>query len=269
MHSLLQFIFHHVFRNTKYMILYILYYFLPGMLLDIHFYSNRELFSQIKKGKSFIRFGDGEVFLVNYGNIWYQEYHPSLRKDLIDICVSYNQDSSYIVGLPKIDINKSNLELYQIGRLELWLPMKIFYKTFFLSWLAYGDAHIFYFWNFRNELPAWIKNKNVIIVSNKDTLQDIQLSFFSWSKSTTLIGAPSRNSFGQKDELIAQIDKSIDDSHLQDYILFCSCWPLSKSLAFHFSRKWLQSIDIGAWIDLLAQLSSAERVRNIEAIKVS
>ena len=162
----------HLFRNPKYFFSYGLAYFSPRYQLQVDFYTKEETKKLIEEGKSLIRFGDGEIYMMNFGSIHYQTYHPAIRKTFFDIVRSYTNSGPYIVCINELVMNKSNQELKQEGVFHCWLPMKVYYNLYFPKHIKYVDASLFYYKDsFKEVLEDYLLDKHVIYMTRKDTLQ--------------------------------------------------------------------------------------------------
>lgn len=265
----IKFFLFHLVKNPVYLLYYLKNYFSDDMYLHVNFLTRNELFSLILSWKSLIRYGDGEVYLINKWDIGYQNFSYSLRNELLKIVQEYSPSSPYILALPAIDINKSNADLKKIWRLQLWLPMKIFFMRFCKIDMHYGDAHIFYYWEFRKSLPSWIQNKHLIIVANNKVLDTLDNNLFSSASDISFISCPNKNAYESRVLIQWEIDKVLGKEEKRNTVIFFSCWPLSKVLCFDYSNKGFQSIDMWIGIELLADKSHSNEIRDIKWKSIS
>ena len=56
----------HSTRNTKYFFTYLIHFFDNNYVADIKYYDLDDLENLLKKGKSIIRIGDGEIYIMNF-----------------------------------------------------------------------------------------------------------------------------------------------------------------------------------------------------------
>ena len=159
----------------------------------------------LSKPKSFARFGDGEIQIIQGKNCSFQKYNPLLAKKLLKL-LSKKRDDVYI-GLNRsyfhspIVYSENNHKFYRIYGTS--------YRHFFLNHCdptnTYLDACLFggYFrlapdYDFdklyeRNKLL--FKNRNIAVVAGKGVLSKIKYDVFSLAKQKIVIEAPSINAF--------------------------------------------------------------------------
>ena len=82
-----------------------------GFKQKVSFYSFEEFKSLIEKGKSFIRLGDGEIYMINFGSIHYQEYDQGLRDSFLKMIENYSNEAQYILEINQLSMEKTNAEL--------------------------------------------------------------------------------------------------------------------------------------------------------------
>ncbi len=259
MKSILKFIFFHLIRDPGYLFWYIIRRLQDQFSVEVKFLTLDEVFSKlINERKSFIRLWDGEVFIIHHGSMWYEPFHAKLRKGLLNIIKNYNQSSNYILSLPEMDINKTNIELKRINRLELWLPSKILYERIFAKNMKYGDTVTFYRSSFRPHFRELIKNRDLIIVSRQEIIENLNSNYLSICHSYDSIITPDYNSYAQKDEIIWAIESRVQQAVWSDILLIFACGPCSKILAYDFCLKGIQSIDIWRGIELISFRSDGD-----------
>ncbi len=254
--AFLRFFFFHLVRDPLYLFWYIVRRVQWEYRIGVQFYSMEQLFSLLKnERKSLIRMGDGEAYLIHHGSIGYEPYSRELRADLLKTITEYKASSPYILCLPEMDINKSNKELIEKNRFQCWLPLKVLYSQIFPKDTTYGDAVTFYYWAFRTFFSGLIQWRKLIIVTNKDIINSLNHDFLKGIIWYDTIITPDTNSYCHKAEIIQKIQYSISDFTNPEILLILACWPLSKALAYEFSNQWVQSIDIGRWIELISSRS--------------
>ena len=83
---------------------------------------------------------------------------------MFEIVESYHQDSPYILSVPRFT-NCIKKELESIGKLQVWLPLKVMLGIYFNKTLAYLDAHSFYYDGyFERTVGSVIADKQVVLV---------------------------------------------------------------------------------------------------------
>lgn len=88
-------------RHPLYVVTYGVLYFIPGFRIRVHVYDEDETRELLRRGKSLMRFGDGEINLLLGLRNHYHEYSPKLRGLLQDIVRGYRPTSSYVLAVPK------------------------------------------------------------------------------------------------------------------------------------------------------------------------
>ena len=112
--------------------------------------------------------GDGEVDLIHFLKIGYQDYSNSIRNDLIKIIKNYRYNSKYILMIP-IFVNYTNAELKKANRFSCFLPLKITFGMIFNKKAKYFDAHAFYRDNgFKDLILPCLQAKKTIVVTNEN-----------------------------------------------------------------------------------------------------
>lgn len=252
----IKFIGKHFFKNFRFLIVYLFLFFKKDGKVVVNPISFEELSHEIKKGKSMIRFGDGEIYIINYGSIHYQEYDAVLREIYIKIIKDYTiNNNKYLLGVNNWALESSNIDLKSRGTFHCWLPFKAQFILNFHKKEKYFDAALFYRENiFMDYVFPYIKNKKIILISNKNNCEHVKsINYFNDIK---YVITPSINSFKDYKDIKYNIDKSIKEFLSQyfkkrDIILLVACGPASKVLCYEFSMLNIQSLDIGKGIEVL------------------
>ncbi len=255
--KILKFFKNYFLKDPVFVVKYIFAYLQKDYKPSAKFYTDEEFISGLKTGKSFIRIGDGEIGLIHHRDVSYQKAEKLLICKLVEIIENYNQGSNYILSIP-IFVNMTNVELSETkGKLSCWLPLKIEFFRRFNSKVKYFDAHTFYKKNFfEKNIYDYLKDKSLIIntaekniISQKDNIEN-KFKVIEW------IEAKSPNPFDLYIETTEKIEnilkKEIDSGkNLEDIVLILGSGPMSKVLAYDFSKKDVQCIDIGKGFEQL------------------
>lgn len=251
----------YLFKNPRFVFNYGIAYFQKEYVCFAKFYTEDEVLSLIKAGKSYIRLGDGEIALLNGRSIHHQRYDPDFSKKLKQVILNYKKDEDYILAIPERYLNSSNQDLknrsyknsnYEANFFRCWLPFKVFFKMIFPKNIKYTDAHSFYVNGFfENKVAPLIKNKKLIIIT---TLQNINNQKDFLEKEFSVAGwieAKSPNPFDWLDKYKKEIESiiSLEDfkkSNLtnKDFIIIAGAGPASKVLAYDLC-KYIQVLDVG------------------------
>lgn len=214
---------------------------------QIEFFDDIELAQQIEAGKSIIRIGDGEVGLIHGRGVSYQKADKLLIKYLKLSIKEYSSTSPYIIAIP-IFVGFTNFELIKRKVLNCWLPFKIEFRRIFPMTETYGDAHFFYYKNnFEKYLEHYLHKKKLIINTTKENIV-IQKKVIE--KNFSVLGwveAKSPDPFDLFVETQSRIDTMISEykGNSDDVVLILGSGPMSKALAYIYSKKGIQSLDVG------------------------
>ena len=239
----------YLFKDTKYFFLYVFRYFQNNYKNNCQFYTKEELVKLIESGKSIIRIGDGEIGLLHFLPIGYQEYSDSIRDDFLKIIKEYNDSSSYILMIP-LFVNYTNEELKKENRFRCWMPLKITYELIFNKKACYFDQHIFYKDNqFKNLILPHILDKKIVVITNKENKEEIIKSgllknVFAW------VICSNENTYEEKDKLKNEIIELINRSGFSknNFVILMSA-GLAKTIIFDLSKDGYQLFDIGKGLE--------------------
>lgn len=241
----------HLFFRPIYLYTYIKNYFNSRYIPVVQYYKNEELVSCLKAGKSLIRFGDGEIYIINGGNIGYQNAPILLQKKLKEIINSYSSNSSYILGINKIPLSKSNSQLKKDNLLNCWLPTKVYWELYFNKSARYFDSAAFYF---NETLPKYfeeyLRSKLLIVVTNIDNINSLKNNNSLPFANISYIETPKTDTFDQYNHLFLNIKKLVLHHDKNKVVVLLACGPASKPLALDLSMEGIVSIDIGRGIEI-------------------
>ncbi len=241
----------HFFKNTRYILVYFVQYFNPDYVPDINYLTSFALVNQLKQGKSLIRIGDGEVYIMNFGKIGYQEYDPKLRDIFFKIIKEYKEDSSYVIGLNKIPISKSNKQLKRDGLFHCWLPMKVYWTLYFKKFLKYFDATLFYYnETFPEYFEEYLKNKHLVLVTNKANIDKFKNNELVPFRDVSFVETPDVNAFSAYDIIKSEVLRCVNRRHVDQVVVLAACGPASKALAYELSKDGIVTIDVGRGIEV-------------------
>jgi len=244
-----------------FIVYYIVHYFSREGRAGINFFSQRELLSAICSGKSFIRFGDGETFIMNGGSLPWQKYETGLEIGMRKILQEYNEQSPYIVGLSRF-ANFSNTELKKDGKFEVWLPVKVMFTLICPKNMEYGDAHVFYYDNFfKDYLEDYLLDKYLIIVTHMDSINSIKNNVDIPFKKILFVTTPKINSYTEYGNIKEKINQHLQDIPPNEIpVLIIGTGPTSKCLAYEYSQKGIPSYDIGRGLEVIYKNESLETI---------
>jgi len=240
----------HLVRNPKYFFVYALNYFNPNYILDVKFLNFEEVKNLLIKGKSFIRLGDGEIYMMSGGNLFWQKHDDRLGKLIFNLVEEYDNDSPYVLGLNRVPLIKTNKSLRSLGLFHGWLPSKVYYNLYFNKKIKYMDASIFYL---SDTIPkyfeSYLKTKTIIIVSNNANIEKLKNNKMPFS-SIHYIEVSIKNAFTDYDEINAKVINLASKFGVRNVVVLAAFGPACKALAFELSKKNIQVIDVGGGIEI-------------------
>ena len=226
-------------------------YLNTGYMNKVQWYSQDGIFDAIFAGKSVIRIGDGEIGLLNGGQVSYQRYVQGLASELKECIKRYKPDSPYILALP-LFVEYSNRELrHTKGGIACWLPLKIMYRLIFNKKAQYMDAHFFYEKkNLDVLVSTFLIKKKIIINTTLENIRKIEKNNRNLDIVASVVSQtpnPYDLYLDTKQKISAIITEYKGDK--KDVIILCSSGPMGKVLAYYFTLRGIQCIDIGLGIE--------------------
>lgn len=246
------------FKNPLYILRYAYAFPQKKFTNNASFLTEEELVIELEKGKSLLRYGDGEIYMMNFGPIpQYEPYNKKLRNYLFKIIKDYKPTSPYIVGIP-VFVNTPNYELKAAGKINVWLPLKIFYHFLFPHSVKYFDAHLFYRdGGFDRSLNLIFKKYKIVIVTCLNNINLMKESNIENKINVTFIETPERESFKLVPELLQKIKSHVGNDK-EKYRIVIAAGPASKVLVYELSKTGVISYDIGRGIETVYRKNEIE-----------
>lgn len=198
---------------------------------------------------SLVRFGDGELNIINGHSIPYQEFNPELVSKLKNI-LEEPSTSSCVICLP--DVFQS-LSHYNNNARNFWNNHLSFYQEFYSNisvspW--YGNSFIsrpYMDLNDKSETDVvfdairslW-EGKELLIVEGETSRSGVGNDLFSNAGQLERIICPSRNAFQEYKNILEKIKESANGK-----LVLIMLGPTAKLLAYDLSQQGIQAIDIG------------------------
>ncbi len=249
----------HLLRNPAYLVSYCFYFLSSKFVPRISYYSDKEMVEQIKAGKSIIRLGDGEIYIMNFGAIGYQQYDPKLRMLFFQLIKNYSIHSNYVVSLPRLMIEKTNLQLRKEKLLNCWLPFKVMYQLHFPKKISYGDAFWFYYnETIPNLLEEYLLTKHIIYVTNQVNAIAIQQNSLIPFKESSFVITPTTDTFAEYEKIKEKIIYEVEKNAQNECIVLAACGPTSKVLAYELAQRGIVTIDVGRGIEIAYTANTLE-----------
>lgn len=212
--------------------------------------SVEETIQKIKKErKSIARFGDGELDVINGGDIGFQNKNEALGKRLLEILQEKQDDC--IIGLPDALNTLDNLTEESE---TFWIKNMYDNRKTWLKYLdtdrTYGDSHLTRLYirykdrsnagKYFAMLKSLWKNKDVIICEGELTRVGIGNDLLDDCKSIQRIIGPSENAFDKHDELLQVLKQQPKSS-----LIILALGPTATVLAYELAKEGYQALDIG------------------------
>ena len=218
-----------------------------------------ETVNGILKGKSLIRFGDGEFGIYAERDIHYQPFSSKLKGEFEQIKHTYEHegnDCRFILAVPKKFMQCSGVEL---GKKRVfvssWSDSRLFFKKHFNRTLVYGDAFLFEKRNKEIYSRIWSQpgdNRTILFVHNNEKYAE----YFeqTYNREVIFLQCPPYDAFSSVDKILADVILKINEEglHPSDVQIVISAGPAGKVLVYNLSKAGFQCIDAGhCWDDPL------------------
>lgn len=251
MKRVIKFLNQYLFKYPDYVFLYALFSWQKDFILKIPLLSDKEVKEAVKNGKSLIRFGDGEINVLLGIRNHYHDFSPRLQKMLDEVVSNYNSRSNYILGVPRF-VNVTNQELRHMGKLRVWLPLKIVFFLRFNRKMSYIDSHNFYYDGyFEKVIVPEILDRNIIIVTKKETIAQLHSNKKLPWKNIIYIEAPEDNALNHYDDIKKFIDNELKGQDQSRVVMLFAMGPLGKYLIYEYAKSGIQCLDIGKVVEVM------------------
>lgn len=199
---------------------------------------------------SIVRFGDGEVYLMNGQSIAYQEYDEELAKRLRQIITMPDNDK-LLVCLPDIfertvrytieckDFWESHLEKYRDFWNEVINSEKCYGSAFFSRpYMDLVDKSVSgkYF----QRIKEFYEDKDILIVEGSYSQSGVGNDLFQGVKSVERIICPFRNAYSKYEMILDTVRQ-----HGINKLILLMLGPTAKVLAYDLALEGYWAIDIG------------------------
>ena len=207
----------------------------------------------VKEGDSLVRLGDGEMLMIEGGEIWFQSQNKELGEFLKRLLQKKELPKNLLVAIPGMvfsmaDYNRSTKCFWYrelIKTHQVWLQNLregSIYGNVFVS-RPFTDLKnqrltkkVFDYW--REQIFA---GRNIIVVEGETACTGIKNDLFKKSKSVKRIICPAHNAYDYYDEIL----KSTLSAAKKDDLILCVLGPTAKPLVFELAQKGYWAVDIG------------------------
>ncbi len=235
-------------RHPLYMFVFLYCYCLRNFTFGIHFYSNEELLEELKKGKSIIRFGDGDMVSIPLDlENCYHVSDQKLKDMYTTIIKSYRTSSPYVLSVP-VFVNTKNTDLKKMGpgKLRWGVSMKTMFFLRFNKNVPYMDAHNFYYDSFFEGVIAPVfKDKQVVFVTNKKTIEKQKNNQNLPWKNPLFVETPFVDAMNAYEDIKKDLDEKISSYKKSDIVIFAAMGPVGKYILYEYAERGYQGVDIG------------------------
>ena len=203
--------------------------------------------------KSISRFGDGELQIMLGLGIKFQKKDSVLRKRLIEIASSKQNDC--IVAIPPV-FRKSDLGKLE-SRCSNWWKRNLlftrghwyrlfknnsyfdsFISRFYLEYSNKNDASIM---SYIKKMKCIWEGKDILFVEGDKSRLGVGNDLFDNAKSTRRILCPSNDAFSKYEIILSAVLKNSSS----DDLIICALGPTASVLAYDLSNKGRHALDLG------------------------
>ena len=217
---------------------------------NLKVYSIGETVDRIVEGNcSVVRFGDGEMYIIEGKGIGFQAFDTSLRNKLLDVMKADEDD--FLVCIPDIfeRLDKYSTEAKTYWQKNLYMTRKSWEKHFsndktyynaFLSrpYMDLKDKKMSGEW-FQKIKRIW-SGRDVVLIEGRESRLGLHNDLFLGARSVERILCPAKNAFAKYDEILVEAMKT-DKRKL----ILVSLGPAAKPLVYDLHKQGYQAVDIG------------------------
>lgn len=200
-------------------------------------------------GASLVRFGDGEVDIMNGHGIPYQVYNEQLALKLKEI-LHVQSDGKLLVGIPDVF---QNLERYNGAAQHFWKNHLETYKRFYgpsLTSRWYVTTFVSRPYidlinkeeaidSFQKIKSLWTQ-RDILIVEGSTSRSGVGNDLFNNTSSISRIICPSHHSFVKYEQIMESIRE-----HGKGKLILLMLGPTAKVIAYECYKEGYQALDIG------------------------
>lgn len=201
--------------------------------------------------KSFARFGDGEISIMEGRSIAFQEYDAVLAEKMLQVLKTKRDDLYIGINDYFHAVRPGALELSRMFHRQniTWL------RRFFISHtnpeIQYLHAGCFigYFNRYEQEFyesmadfkQQLFAGRKIAVVTGKSVLAKLDYDVFELASEKIIIEAPSKNAFSAYDSIL----KDISDNVAKDYLICLILGPTASVMASDLADMGYMAWDIG------------------------
>lgn len=207
--------------------------------------------AQIKKGKTIIRLGDGEMAVILGHSIWFQKQSDQLKNDLENV-LKKADSKNILVCVPRTIIDMSG---YRMKARRFWyrelIGTRHEWRKRLLDDKIYGETSVT---RARTDLSkknqdevfeGWkniFNNRDIVLIEGNVTRTGVKNDLFSGAKTVRRIIGPSKNAYDKVPEIIKKFESL---KIKKTALVLVSLGPAAKKIALELHDKGYQVIDMG------------------------
>ena len=224
-----------------------------------YIYNPSKTVDEIIKGKSLIRYGDGEFGIYQGYDIHYQPWSENLKKEFETIKSVFELEGehcSYILSVPKKYMECNG---FKLGRKRVliasWSESRLYFQMKFNRNLHYGDSFLFEKKNKPLYSRIWKqKGDDRIIIFIHNNVKYANYFEKTYNRAVIYIPCPPYDAFSKIDQILSKIMLEINLRCLArtEVQIVVSAGPAGKVIAYYLSQAGYHCIDAGhCWDDPL------------------
>ncbi len=204
----------------------------------------------LKNELSVIRFGDGEITMLDGGSIGFQHHHPTLVSQL-ELIIQIN-NPKLLICVPGIWERLDNMEYYayKFNMHHLYRHGHV-WKNLLSYDQIYGDTNMTRPYlayknkagcgqTFKKLFSIWT-NKNVLLIEGAKSRLGVGNDMFDNTASMKRLLCPPENAYDKIDEIKSKAIASVS----KDTLILLSLGPAAKVLAYDLFLLGYRVLDIG------------------------
>lgn len=218
----------------------------------LHILNTQEALEALEKEQfSFLRFGDGELAIINGQGIPFQEKDNSLAKRLYELLSV--QEKGLRIGIPYYYMNPiSNLNTfvqnfaYSLGKQRRFLIANSSKDNTYIDTCltqVYQTYAEYDFENYYERMQKLLQGKDVTVICGEGVLDKLQFRALDVCNSVEYLYGPSMNAYSEYDKLLEQA-KKID----KDRLVLAILGPTAKVLVYDLHKAGYTAWDIGHYL---------------------
>lgn len=199
--------------------------------------------------KSFVRFGDGEINIINGKSIPFQNYDEKLASIMLEILEKNVEDLYVGINYGYFHTSKHMNEYNRKFYLLDVKPLRDFLikhcnldRTYIAA--AFNQMYIGSNGNdlqdYYDNIKKMFKGRQLVIFAGKGILDNLENDVFEEAESKEFVWGPSKNAFEYFDEIYEQAR-----TYSKDKTLCFILGPASKALVYRLSQEGYMAWDIG------------------------